>query len=30
MEGSSDANNAISVLNDSKLNARNILVNQAK
>ena len=30
MESSSDANNAISALNDSELNGRNIVVNEAK
>jgi len=30
MESSSDANNAIKALNDSELNGRNIVVNQAK
>jgi len=30
MESSSDANNAIKALNDSELNGRNIVVNEAK
>lgn len=30
MESSSDADNAIKALNDSELNGRNIVVNQAK
>ncbi len=30
MESSSDANNAISALNNSELNGRNIVVNEAK
>ncbi|MCJ7553356.1 MAG: RNA-binding protein [Ignavibacteriaceae bacterium] len=30
MESSSDASNAISALNDSELNGRNIVVNEAK
>jgi len=30
MESSSDAKNAISALNDSELNGRNIVVNEAK
>jgi len=30
MESSSDANNAMSALNDSELNGRNIVVNEAK
>jgi nucleolin len=30
MESSSDATNAISALNDSELNGRNIVVNEAK
>jgi RNA recognition motif-containing protein len=30
MESSSDANNAIQALNDSELNGRNIVVNEAK
>ncbi len=30
MESSSDANNAINALNDSELNGRNIVVNEAK
>ncbi len=30
MESSSDANNAIAALNDSELNGRNIVVNEAK
>jgi len=30
MENSSDASNAISALNDSELNGRNIVVNEAK